>query len=246
MHKIILTDPDTGQQHTGHLPTGWHEVPLSSFLAFHQLHAGHHEGLALQHAVIVLSGLPRLMFDEDVSLAAGLAPYLGFYFQGLPAGEPAPTIEHLGVRYTYTGDVSKWTAGQFEALLAFRDQAAPHPVHAAPQLLAVLYQTDGAEQTAETVAAAAAAFQSLPVSVAWPAVRAFLTAWAPLAAPTQACSVAETELQTALTKMEQALTSARATPSRTLSSRIAGALASRYVRYVRGRLTSSSKTWPGK
>jgi hypothetical protein len=235
MLKINLIDDTHGVTHPVELPTGWHEVPLSSFLAFHLRHAGHAPELAPLHAVQVLSNLPSERFDEDVCLAFHLAPFLAWYFEGLPTGEPAPLIEHQGVTYAYAGDFSKLTTGQFEALLQFRDAAEPGPIHAAPQLLAVLYQRPGIEQTAASVAAAAEAFESLPVSVAWPAIRFFLTSWMPVAVRLQAASAAQLTMMTALTDLRAALAEASGA-SRGRLSRTAASLANRYATFVAGRL----------
>ena len=238
MPKLLLTDPTTGQQHKGTLPASWRQVPLSAFLKFHELHEGHRSELVFLHSVIALTGLPAHLFEEDVSLARTLAEQMPFFSDGLPEDEPVPVFTHKGRRYEHVGDFGKLAAGQFEALLSFLDAATPKPVFAAPDLLAVLYREQGTEQDPASVSAATKAFHSLPMSVAWPAVAAFLTAWAQSAWRIQAYSAAKLQVETALRTVEQTLTQATVGASPGRSSRILGWLGKRYVRSVRGQLKS--------
>lgn len=241
MPKLTITDPATGQQYPAFLPTGWHEVPLSSFQQFARLQAGRRPELAMLSSVQALTGVPAEVLESDVSLSARLGQLMPWFFAGLPEGEPAPTLTHRGISYEWQGDFSRLTAGQFEALLSFLDAAEGKPAEAAAELLAVLLVRTGRKQDAQAVREATAAFASLPMADAWPYVANFLQAWMMPATIIQASLVAKEQTSTALLLTNQALTSLPkpAGALRRLCSRTLGALASRYARFAAGQLTSS-------
>lgn len=240
MRSITITDTESGQTYAGHLPTGWHEVPVSAFQQFARLQAGRRPQLQLLSAVQALTDLPADVLEADVSLAANLALQLPWFFEAMPAGEPAPVLVHRGVTYEHQADFGRLTGGQFEALLAFLDAAEGNPGVAAPNLLAVLLVRRGVKQDAKAVREATAALASLPMAQAWPYVAGFISAWSASAVQLQACSVAKMQTEAALQQLETVLSSvptpAGALPK--LCSGIAGGLARRYVRFARGRLRS--------
>ena len=241
MPKLAITDPATGLQYPAFLPTGWHEVPLSSFQQFARLQAGRRPELAMLSSVQALTGVPAEVLEADVSLAARLGAAMPWFFAGLPEGEPALTLTHRGISYEWQGDFSRLTAGQFEALLSFLDAAEGKPAEAAPELLAVLLVRTGRKQDAQAVREATAAFASLSMADAWPYVANFLQHWTMPAWRTSACSAAKMQTEVALLNLNQALTSLPkpAGALRRLCFSTAGALASRYARSVAGQLMSS-------
>ncbi|TYZ10588.1 hypothetical protein FY528_08995 [Hymenobacter lutimineralis] len=180
--SITLTDPDDGTVYHGQLPTGWHEVRVSMFQEFARLQAGRRPELARLSALQALTNLPADVLEADASLAPALAAlYLPWFFAELPTGEPAPTLQHRGVTYEYVGDWSRLTAGQFEALLTFLDEANGNPGLAAPHLLAVLLVAKGRTQDAKAVEEASAVFTRLSMEQAWPYVANFLKHSSPAA-----------------------------------------------------------------
>jgi hypothetical protein len=241
MRNINVTDSETGTVYPGQLPTGWHEVPVSAFQEFARLQLERRPELAMLSAVQALTNIPYEVLESDVSVAVVLGKELPWFFDGLPTGEPAAKLSHRGIVYDHCEEFGRLSAGQFEALLAFLEEGKDSPAIAASYLLAVLLVRRGHKQNAKVVREAAEAFASLPMSVAWPYVINFLTAWSSNAVQLQACSVAAMQTETALLQMAEAL-SLRPRPVgrlRRLCSTIAGKLAKRYVRSVRGQLRNS-------
>ncbi|RSK33948.1 hypothetical protein [Hymenobacter metallilatus] len=240
MRSITITDPATNQVYPGHIPTGWHEVPVSAFQQFARLQLERRPELAMLSAVQALTSLPADVLAADVSLAAYLGQQMPWFFTGLPEAEPAATLVHRGIEYTWQGDFSRLNAGQFEALLAFLDAAGGSAAVAAPELLAVLLVRTGGRQDAQAVREATEALAGLSMEQAWPYVLNFLKAWMMPALRIQASSLATTRMETALEQM-LALTSVQPAKAglRQRCSGIAAGLARRYVRSVVGRLRSS-------
>ncbi|GAB3293914.1 hypothetical protein [Hymenobacter tenuis] len=240
MRTLKITDTETGQEYSGRMPEGWHEVPLSAFQQYARLQAERRPELELLSAVQALTDLPADTLEADVSLAANLGSMLPWFF-ALPTGEPASTLTHHGVTYLHCQDFGRLSAGQFEALLAFLDAAGNNPGVAAPELLAVLLVRKGVKQDARAVREATAAFASLSMEQAWPYVANFLTAWSSSAVRLQASSLVKIQTETALLQIVEALSSAPrpAGRLRRLCSGIVAALGKRYVRSVLGQLRSS-------
>ena len=72
----------------------------------------------------------------------------------------------------------------------------------------MLYQPVGQKQTAAVVEATAAAFATLPMSLAWPALADFIQRSAPWALATQRYLAARPAAELALSAVEQAMASA--------------------------------------
>jgi len=233
MKHITLTDQD-GEKISGRIPEGWHEVLLSSFLNYHQQLKDKPEGFAWVVLASTTTDIPTEIIHSDVSLAWLILRQMPWVSE-LPKPEPLTSFKHQGKTYEHVGNLDKMNAGQFEALLDYLDTAKDDPIQAAPNLLAVLYKPEGQEQTKATVAAAAEAFQSLPVSIAWPGVAFFLTSSASFAQRIQAYSEAKAAVITLTEKIEKAMQA----PSPTRSSRIAAWLGRQYMKSVRGLLTKS-------
>ncbi|WP_375436661.1 hypothetical protein [uncultured Hymenobacter sp.] len=238
MRSIKITDSETGQVYPGHLPTGWHEVPLSAFQAYARLQQQRRPELSLLSAVQALTALPADVLEADMSVAKVFADEMPWFFAGLPTGEPAAVLTHRSLVYEHCQDFGRLSGGQFEALLTFLDEADGNPAVAAPYLLAVLLKRRGTRQDARAVREAAEAFASLPMEVAWPYVMGFLRVWSTNAVRLQACSVAKLKTETALLQLLEGLHSAPkpAGRLRRLCSTTAAALAKRYVRSALGHL----------
>ncbi|MCA8829424.1 hypothetical protein [Hymenobacter pini] len=237
MRSITITDQGTGTVYAGHIPTGWHEVPVSAFQEFARLQLERRPELSMLSAVQALTALPGEVLEADVSLAVFLGQQMPWFFAGLPEATPAATLVHRGIEYTWQGDFSRLNTGQFEALLSFLDAAGGSAAIAAPNLLAVLLVRTGGKQDAQAVREATEALASLSMEQAWPYVLNFLSAWMMPALRIQASSLATTQAETALNQM-LALTSVQPAKAglRQRCSGIAAGLAKRYVRSVAGRL----------
>ena len=171
MRNIILRDSKKKAVALGELPTGWHEVPLATFLKYQE----RPEELRPTAAVLaLLTGIPEHILAEDVSLCVPLYKGLGWFMSSLPEGEPVTSFRLAGIEYEHVGNLSMINAGQFEALADFLREHKADPVQAAPWLLAVLFKPTGQQQTPEVVEACATAFLELPMSVAYPVVQDFL------------------------------------------------------------------------
>lgn len=221
MRKIYITASD-GDTLTGHLPDSWAEVPLAAYVALAltarplpadaEPTARAFASEASFEALARLLGLPTAApFLADWSLLLDLYEAAPWLFVGeLPGGEPLPAFTHLGTAYTYGGGLDYLTGGQWEALAMFLERHADAPLACAPQLLAILYLPTGqpvSKQTPASVRAAAEAFATLPMSIAWPAVQAFFTRSLPLATPIQRYFAARPVVEQALSALELALTS---------------------------------------
>ena len=168
--KIILTAED-GEKLTGKIPDSWAQVPLAGYAAL----AVAETLPARVEATAALVGLPAAPLLEEVRHFAHIAQAAPWLFAGpLPATEtPVAYFTHQGKTYRSSGDLSKLTAGQLEALYTFQQAHPDRPLEAGPGLLAVLFCPEGEQQTPEVVRDAAAALASLPMSIAWPALNGF-------------------------------------------------------------------------
>ncbi|TYZ10587.1 hypothetical protein FY528_08990 [Hymenobacter lutimineralis] len=241
MRTLTITDETTGQPYHGHLPTGWHEVPLSAFLYFHQLQQQEPSTPAFYHLLAAVTGLPPHVLAEDLSIAAVLAPHLAFLHAGLPTDEPLPHFTHEGRTYTHTADFGRLSVADYTALLTQLDTVKDRqPVPAAARLLAVLYQPEGQPRTPDTLAATADAFQRLPLSLAWPAYRHLLLTWQETVLQKSRLHLAHTQAEVALDLTEQALLTPVTGP-RHLAARAGRALLRAYLRAVRAHLTTVAR-----
>lgn len=132
-------------------------------------------------AVAALLGVDPAPILADVSELLDVERMLPWLFNGeLPdSAEPVLQFTHGGTSYQYVGFLHEIRSEQMEALLGFLEAHEQAPLNAAPHLLAVLYTPQGGNgeplpQTARVVEATGAAFASLPMSLAWPALTTFL------------------------------------------------------------------------
>lgn len=233
MKTITLTD-NKGAKLTGQIPEGWHEVPLSAFINYHQLVSGKPAPMAAVMAAATLTGLPAEAVMSDVSLAPLILRQMPWLSE-LPQPEPMLSFTHGKKAYEHVGNLERVDAAQFEALLSFLEAAEGNPIAAASNLLAVLYREQGTAQTADSVAAAAKAFESLPMDKAWGAVAFFLTSSQPYAGRIRSLSQSREEAEKALKALDQLV----AHPSPKRSSRIAARLVRAYTHSAREMLRKS-------
>ena len=233
MKTITLTDSE-GTKITGAIPEGWHEVPLSAFIDYHQLVSGKPAPMAAVLAAATLTGLPTEAVMSDVSLAPLILRQMPWLSE-LPQPEPLLSFTHGKKTYEHVGNLERVDAAQFEALLSFLEAAEAGPVSAAANLLAVLYREKGTKQTADSVAQTAEAFASLPMDKAWGAVAFFLTSSLPYAERIRSLSQSREEAEKALKALDQLV----AHPSPKRSSPIAARLVRAYTRSARAQLRKS-------
>lgn len=205
MQTITLTASD-GTTTPYQLKTGWEDVTVAEFVDY-QTHIAKLTRVRQMVAIAAwLSDVPTDILNSDVSIAYGIGsacPWLN----ALPAaGGPVTDFTHAGIHYTHVGNLDTITAGQMEALLDFLILAGDNPAAAFPNLLAVLYAPVSYDQTAQSVAAAAEAFNTLPIATAWPALAFFLTSSAPSALRIQQYSTAHAETTTALKQVTAIVT----------------------------------------
>ncbi|MGI4834643.1 MAG: hypothetical protein ACRYFK_14400 [Janthinobacterium lividum] len=202
--RILTLKADDGEILKGKLPDSWAEVPLAPYA---QLAAA--ESLpARVEALAALVGLPVGPLLEDVSLSATIFEAAPWLQTELPEATGAmPEFAHLGVWYAHVGHLEKISAGQMEALTDFLQASEGHPLSSAPGLLAVLYCPREEAQTREVVRAAAQAFASLPMSVAWPCLADFTRSSGPAALSIQTAGALASQTRQALSSLEQALAS---------------------------------------
>jgi hypothetical protein len=235
MPIVTLTAAD-GETLTGRLPDSWGQVPLAAYATLATADTFPNR----IRATAALVGLPAQPLLDDVSLYGAITRAAPWLFGGaLPeAGEPLASFTHQGTTYRHVGNLDKINGEQFEALTNFLREAEGKPLTAAPGLLAVLYCAKGKPQTAEAVAAAQAAFATLPVATAWPALAFFLSSTGPVSLRIQTVSALSGQAEVALATLEQAL----ATPGAftTCWQRARRWLASRWLRSARKMLGTSS------
>jgi hypothetical protein len=207
---INLSDNEGGA-FTGMLPTSWDDVPLLKYGALAA--AQNLNERAIAYAALL--GLPAEPLVEDVSVYAYLRKAGAFLFDGpLPeTPEALPSFTHAGITYQYIGDLQKMNGGQYEALTGLLDHmkaSGADPLTKTHELLAVLYVPQGQEQNAATVDAAATAFQTLPMSIGYPAVQAFFLRNWKSAQPIRTFSAVQAEVQQTLATVEQAISASQA------------------------------------
>jgi len=236
MRTITLASTDATDTHTGHLPESWAEVGLAHYVAL----ASAQTLPETCRALAALCGLPAEVLTSDASLAVPIrkaAPWL-FEKDSLPEPATVPSFTHAGIPYEHVGNLHKINAGQMEALLDFLEDNEADSLKASPHLLAVLYKPVGVdEQTSEVVDAAAAAFETLPMSVAWPALTSFTRAGQGSAASTRMYLAVAPKAEALLTTLEQSLASTGASKSffrKPLNWGIR-----RWIKYVRSTLPMS-------
>ena len=201
MNTITLTAAGSDTL-TGQLPSSWAEVPLAPYAALATADTFPNR----IRAVAALVGLPAQPLLDDVSLYGAIVRAAPWLFGALPeASAPMTSFLHQGILYAHVGPLDTISAEQMEALYNFLAEAEGKPLTAAPGLLAVLYAPAGQKQTAAVVAAAQAAFATLPVSVAWPALADFLRAGSSAAQLIGTYSALSTQAEVALLHLEQAL-----------------------------------------
>lgn len=222
--------------HIGRLPERWGEVELGPYS---QLRAAQGETDRIRAAAAICGLQPDVLL-ADVGMYGVIYAAATWLFEREPP-HPAQRVEvltHQGVTYRFVGDLHKINAGQLEALLDYIRENAAAPVLSAPHLLAVLFMpVDAAEQSADVVSAAAEAFASLPVSVAWPVLLDFLRSGASVALHIRNSSALHTTTTQLLTTIEQAVSSPPMPgASFTLSLRLRRWLIRTWTRYARKTL----------
>lgn len=250
MRKFKLTASD-GEVLTGHLPENWAEVPLSLYAALAAtaqpvpdvLQSGAHvlASEASCEALAALLGLPTAEpFHTDFSLLLDLYEAAPWLFVGpLPEAEITERFDHQGTTYEYAGGLSQALGGQMEALLNFLRDYDGQPLGVGHKLLAVLYKPAGQKQTTAAVTAAAAAFQSLPMSIAYPALQGFFLRSSHSATPILKFLAVRPEVEKALNALETATASpSSASPGRFWNMR--RWLITTWLRRVRRKLGISS------
>ena len=248
MRKITITASD-GEKIAGQLPQSWAEVGFKAYADLAATAQTVPDGItptahvfanvAGCHALATLLDLPTAdPLLTDVSLLLTIYDAAPWLFVGpLPAAdEPTATFTHLGTTYDYAGGLDKATGGQMEALLAFLNVHEGNPLGAGPALLAVLYTPTGQPQTPETVKVAALALETLPMSVAWPCVQAFLSRSAPTAMLIQKYLALRPQVEKLLSALETPLQHS-ASPGH--CSNLLRWLTKAYLKRVRKALTAS-------
>ncbi len=216
MRKFKIEASD-GELLTGHIPESWGEVPFRGYM---DLAATAQEVPSLIEptahvfasragctALATLLGLPTAEpFHTDMSLLLPIYETSPWLFLGpLPDEQALVTaFTHQGIAYTYAGGLDGANGGQMEALLAFLKENEGNPTACGPQLLAVLYCPQGKEQTADLVQATAQAFETLPMSIAWPCLQNFIVRSMPLALPIQRYLAMRPAVAQALSALEKA------------------------------------------
>lgn len=201
---------------TGQLPDAlnWDEVRLDAYAAIVAAQEVPPTNItALCQAVALLAGLPAQPLLDDTSLLAVIVDAAPWLFGGSlpPAGEPVPVFTHLGIQYAHVGNLHKISAGQLEALYDFLQANQGGPISCAPNLLAVLYCPAGQTQTAEVVRDTAAAFASLPLAIAWPALQDFIGSSGSAAANILSASALQSKVGALLSTLEAATSGASST-----------------------------------
>jgi hypothetical protein len=250
MHKLKLTASD-GEVLTGQLPESWAEVPLASYvalaLAAQPVPAGimptvhPFANAAGCQALATLLGLPTAEpFLADISLLLPIYEATPWLFDGpLPTAAPTAGFTHLGQVYDYVGgDFDTLTLGQWEALTSFLQESDGQPLRVAPQLLAVLYAPQGQPQSATTVQHAAQAFDTLPLSVAWPAIQSFLQRALPLALATQSYLAARPLVEQVVHALAQGLATSPTSAPRGLYLNTGRWLAKHWLKLVQRQLAT--------
>jgi hypothetical protein len=236
MRKIQIY-VDGRPAHPGTLPTGWHDTPLAAYVAL----ATATDVPSQCQAVAQLVGVPAEPFLSNVQLLVPIRQACPWLFDGsLPETglAPVPSFTHKGVTYRHVGNLETISAQQFEALLAFLRENEAQPLRSAPHLLAVLYCPINEEQTAEVVDRTAAAFASLPMAQAWPALHAFFLSSGKQAASIRLSSELVGEATNALTTLEEALSLRRGVSPGPLQS-IVRWLVRHWLRLAKRRLATS-------
>ncbi len=204
MQTITITTRANGQVEDHkiyQLKSGWEDVKLAEFVDYQTRIASLTRVRQLIATAAWLSDVPTEILNQDVSIAYGIVNACPWR-NDLPAVESRVFLfTHVGVEYKYVGDLGALTAGQLEALLDYLADAGKEPATALPNLLAVLYKPVGVKQTAKSVDAAIEAFQTLPITTAWPALGFFLTTSAPSALRIQQFSDAHAKTSETLTEV---------------------------------------------
>ncbi|MDO7849911.1 hypothetical protein Q5H92_26365 [Hymenobacter sp. M29] len=195
--------------HIGRLPERWPEVALAPYSQLRAAMAANSETGKIKATALICGIEPDILL-ADVGMYGVIYEAATWLFEQEPPhpAQRLETLTHQGVTYRFVGDLHKINAGQLEALLDFIAENAAAPVLSAPHLLAVLFMpVDAAEQSAEVVSAAAEAFASLPVSVAWPVLLDFLRSGASAALHIRNSSALHQTTAQLLTTIEQAVSS---------------------------------------
>jgi hypothetical protein len=216
MRKFKI-DASDGEVLTGHIPESWGEVPFRKYVdlaataqklpdSITNPTAHMFASVAGCKAIAPLLGLPTAEpFLQDTQLLLPIFEAAPWLFLGpLPLAEDLVTVfTHQGVTYTYVGGLDNANGGQMEALLAFLRESDGNPVACGPQLLAVLYTAKGQTQTPQSVKEAGDAFETLPMSIAWPCLQNFMVRSMPLALPIQRYLALRPSVEQALSALEQ-------------------------------------------
>ncbi|MDO7846473.1 hypothetical protein Q5H92_08900 [Hymenobacter sp. M29] len=232
MVRIKIKDSE-GAELFGTLPTSWGSTPLAPFLALATAKTMPERCVA----VAQMLGVPEEVFLSDVSHLVPIQRAAPWLFDGtLPdATELVPTIYHEGKRYNHVGHLDRINGEQMEALLNFLRDHEANPLASSPALLAVLYCPAKTKQTADVVAAAARAFETLDMAQAWPALAVFLRSSGRAAWSIRTALALEKELRTILETLEAAMPPT--TASTTLWQRARGGLVRLWLRNAKKTLS---------
>lgn len=212
------------------IPADWAGVHLQHYAQFAS--ATTLRGRA--EAVAAMVGADAAQLSANVRLYGSILSDMPWLTEAPPEADPLDEFKHAGKTYVFVGNLQTIDCGQFEALTELLAAHQGQSAAAGPALLAVLYRRKGAEQTAETVEAATAAFQTLPVSVAWPALAFFLRVGWSCAHSFHSSLVLRERLLSTLTALEQHLP--ESTGPRRFSLKPLPWLTRTWMRSVRGML----------
>ncbi|MDO7849909.1 hypothetical protein Q5H92_26355 [Hymenobacter sp. M29] len=246
MSKITITD-ESGAKCTGRLPSSWADVSLAQYAAL----AAAANWPDRCRALAALCDLPAQPFLDDVSLCLPILRGAPFLLDGplpMPGTDGDTSFRHAGTTYVPApADLDKIAGAQLEALLNFLLEHDGNALACAPALLAVLYKPAGKKPlfgpapdvplTADVVEASARAFESLPMSVAWPLIGNFLSRSAATATSIAKFLAVQPAAEQLLSAMETHLTTSGR--SGFCWNFAAWALV-RWTKRVRNRLTISS------
>lgn len=228
MKTINISDGTTN--YAGTLPDGWHEVPVSAFIQYEEQRESLKVVERMCLAAHLLTGIPMEVLTQDVSIAATIQNQCLWFFDSLPEPFAVEELQHAGKSFTWCGSMEKLTAGQFEALVEYIQQAQGKPLTQIHVLLAILYQEQGKPQTATSVAKHAELFLSLPMDKAYSAIGFFLSCSGPSAQRILKSSELENQVMVTLKNLEVQLSRLSSNSSKR------GTLRRKYLSWLLSRL----------
>ena len=190
MYTVKLPTPE-GQHLAAQMPVSWAEVPFRAYVnlravarptpaSLTQLPMFAYGSVAGCEAVATFVGLPTAEpLHADVRHLLRVyrgAPWL--FDDELPdASTLATCFTHQGTRYRYAPDAElgpEAAAARRRVLLGHLREADCNMITCGPHLLAALYTPKGRLLTVASEQAGRVAFETLPLSIAWPALLHFV------------------------------------------------------------------------